>query len=107
VPLPAPGGPAGLDGWASADVLGGDRRPGSPGRPAAPGLATPLLSLSGGGNRPLAGSKAIVVYDSANGHVGAVVAPFADTLSAEQYAISSDLRSYDVVPATTVTPEQL
>jgi hypothetical protein len=44
---------------------------------------------------------AIVQYDSAS-RVRWVIAPFADALSAEEYAIDGDLTAYDVVSATPV-----
>jgi hypothetical protein len=62
----------------------------------------PFISVSG--YRPLIHvAYAVVLYGTAAGRVGAVVAPFADALSAEQYAIDDGFRSYDVVPATAVS----
>jgi hypothetical protein len=56
------------------------------------------------GYRPLSQSAyAVVLYATAGGRVGAVIAPFGDALSAEQYALDSRFTSYDVVPATIVS----
>jgi hypothetical protein len=102
-----------LDDRATADFLAGDyvpaarapapAEPARPDRPYVPQPASAAPVSAGSGYRPLPRlGYAVVLYATAAGRVGTVIAPFADALSAEQYALDSGFASYDVVPATPV-----
>jgi hypothetical protein len=101
-----------LEDQAAFDFLRGDyvvaARASAPVEPAGPDRpyvtrpsALPVTAVSG--YRPLPQlAYAVVLYATAAGRVGAVIAPFGDALSAEQYAIDSRFTSYDIVPATAI-----
>jgi hypothetical protein len=100
-----------LEDQATADFLAGDYRPAwptaartQPTRPdplqTTPSASSPPVAVAG--YRVLRSAYGIVLYASPAGRVGTVICPFADGLSAEQYAIAFRFPSYDVVPATVV-----
>jgi hypothetical protein len=96
------GGHHDLEDQAVLDFLRGDYTPPAPRRPRQtdPRAAPPVVGRLAyrADTRP---GYAIVQYDTAS-RVHWVIAPFADALSAEHYAIDNDLTQYDVVSATPV-----